>query len=248
MRHGRRTNLAGFDLLFKILHGNILPEITAQINQNCVDTFHSVKNSSHVIIVGNLCRPFLTAQSQHFIHKLISKSFPVIIRISHMMRIEITGCSTELGGNRSRFQQPHLLLQTVNKHHHFFSQTSRRSRLSMCFGQHGNIRPVLGIFLQHVDHFLQTGEIHFIQRILDRQRDRCIINILGSQSEMDKFFILLQRQQVEFFFYKIFNSLYIMICHTLDLFNTGSVLNRKLAVDFPQSLFIFHSRQCVKLR
>ena len=121
VRHSRRTDLTGFDLLFKILHRNILPEITAQIDQNRIDTFHPVKNSSHVVIVGNLCRPFLTAQSQHFIHKLIPESFPVIFRKSHMMRIEITGCSTELSRNRSRFQQLHLLFQTVNKHHHFFS-------------------------------------------------------------------------------------------------------------------------------
>ena len=44
-----------FYFLFKIIHGNICPDITAKINKNIIDPFHAIKMCSKVIIMFDLC-------------------------------------------------------------------------------------------------------------------------------------------------------------------------------------------------
>ena len=64
---------------------------------------------------------------------------------------------------------------------------------------------------------------------------------------MDKLLVILQSQQIEFFFDKIFNGLYIMVGYALDLLNTGCVLQTKFLVNFTQRFFVFHCSQIIQL-
>ena len=84
-----------------------------------------------VNIVRNLRCIFFAFQSQFFCNKPIAELFPVILRISHVMRIVVSGSTAKLSGKRTCFQHSQLTFETVNKYHHFFTQTGRRSRLTV---------------------------------------------------------------------------------------------------------------------
>ena len=121
MRHGTRSHFSGFNLLLEILHRDVLPEVTIHIDHNRIDTLHTIKNSRKVIIVRNLCSIFFTLQSQFLCNKPITELFPVILRISYMMCIVISGSTTKLSGNRTCLQHSQLTFETVNEYHHFLA-------------------------------------------------------------------------------------------------------------------------------
>ena len=151
------------------------------------------------------------------------------------MSVVVTGSSTELSCNRTSLQYGQLTVQTVSEHHDFFSQTGRRSRLSVSLGQHWDVFPFLRIRCQLVNQLLNLRIIHFFQRILDRQRHRSVVDILRSQSEMDELLVRFQTSQfIELFFDEVLYSLHIVIGHTFDFFDTLSVSFREITVNVAQ--------------
>ena len=151
------------------------------------------------------------------------------------MRIVISRSTAKLGGNRASLQCSQLAFQTVYKHHYLFSQTSRRSRLSVCLGKHRNVRPLFRISTELRYQFLYLRVIHLLQCLFDRQRNRSIIDILWSQSEVDKLFIVVHSAQlIKFFFQKIFNSLHVMVSHAFNILNTAGIGFWKIAVNVSQ--------------
>jgi hypothetical protein len=62
--------------LFKIIHGDIGPDITAKINQYIIDALHAIEMRGKIIIVFNLCSELLAGQSQ-LGYKGISQFYPV---------------------------------------------------------------------------------------------------------------------------------------------------------------------------
>ena len=125
VRHGAGTYFTGFNLLLEIFHGNILPEVTVHIDHYRIYALHSIEYSRQIIIIRNLRSIFFTFQAQFFSNKPVTKCFPVELRISHMMRIVISGSTTELGSKRTRLQSSQLAFKTIYKYHHLFPQASR---------------------------------------------------------------------------------------------------------------------------
>src|SRR5690349_14791408 len=95
MWHGRRTDFPFLDFLFEVIHGNVCPHITAEVNENIVDTFHSIKLCSQVIIVFDLCRELLALQPEMSFNEFVSQFNPVYLRKGDKVRIEITSRSAE---------------------------------------------------------------------------------------------------------------------------------------------------------
>src|SRR5690349_9342326 len=71
-----------------------------------------------------------------------------------------------------------------------------------------------------------------MKKILQRKRNGCVVNILRSETEMNKF---LQKSEVhffEFFLQEILNSLYVVIGCFFNLLDLLSISFRKLLVYF----------------
>ena len=237
MRHCAWTNLSGFNLLFEILHRDILPEVTVHVNHHRIDALHCIEDGGQIVIIGNLSRIFFTLQAQLLCDKFIAESFPVILRISHVMRIVITRSATKFSGYRASLQRSQLTFQTVHEHHHLFSQTSGRSRLPVRLGKHRDIRPLFRIRTELGYQFLYLRIIHLLQSLFHRQRNRSIVNILWSQPEVDKFFVIIHSTQlVKFFFQEILHSLHVMIRHAFNILDASGVGFGKVTVDVPQCL------------
>src|SRR6056297_144586 len=52
--HGRRAYFSLFDFLLKIIHGNVGPHISIQIDQNGIDALEAIEQSRHVVVMLNL--------------------------------------------------------------------------------------------------------------------------------------------------------------------------------------------------
>ena len=220
MRHSARTNFSGFDLLLEVLHRDILPEVTVHIHHNGIDTLHCIKNSRKVIIVRNLRCILFTLQPQLLCNKSVTELFPIVLGICNMMCIVISGSATELGSNRAGFQCCQLTFQTVNEHHHFFTQAGGRSRLTVSFGKHRDICPVRCVCFQLCNQFFNQRIVDLFQCFFDRKGNRRIVDILRSQSEVDEFLIVIHPAHlVKFFFQEVFYCFHVVVSHTLDIFN-----------------------------
>ena len=170
MRHRTRTDLSSLDFLLEILHRDILPEIAVHINHNGIDALHGIENGTQIIVIGNLSSIFLTLQPQLFGYETISERFPVDVGISHMMRIIVSGSTTELCRYRTSLQHSQLTFQAVSEYFNLFSQPRRRSRLTVSLCQHGDVFPFFGIRFQLVNQFLDLRIIHLLQCVFNRQR------------------------------------------------------------------------------
>src|SRR4051812_8112786 len=121
MWHSRRSYLALLYFLLEIVHGYISPHISAEINQNVIDSFHTVKLCSKHIVMFNLCGKLLALQAKFFFNKFICEFNPVLVWKSNLMRIKITCRSSELSHERNLYQKFDLVLNAFNKYHHFFA-------------------------------------------------------------------------------------------------------------------------------
>ena len=178
MRHRTGTYFPCFDLLLEIFHRDILPEVAVHINHDGIDTLHGIEDSTQVIIVGNLSGVLFSFQAKLFCNELITESFPVVCRIGYVVCIVVTGCTTKLSSDRTSLQCSQLTVQTIHEHHHFLTQTSRRSRLTVSLCQHRDVRPFFRIRVELSNQLFNQRIVNLFQCFLDRKRNRRIVDIL----------------------------------------------------------------------
>ena len=231
MRHCTWAYLAGLNLLLEELHWYVLPEVAVHIYNNGVYAAHSIEERCKIIVVRNLCSILLTLQAKFIAHELISESLPVDCRISNIVCIEITGRSTELCRDCTRFQGSQLSLEAIYKHHNLFTQTGRRCRLTVCTRQHWNLFPSLGILLEHCNHLLYQRIVHLLQRILDAARNRGVVYILWSKAEMYELLITVKATNlIKTLLDKVLYSLHIVVGYFLDILYATCIIGGKLLI------------------
>ena len=123
MRHRTGAHLTSLDFLLEVIHGDIHPEVTVQVDDNRIYTAHGIKDGAKPVIIGDLCRELLTLQTKFLTHEAVTELTPVVLGISHMMSIEVTRSATKLSGYWCLFQRTQLLFQTIYIYHHLLTQT-----------------------------------------------------------------------------------------------------------------------------
>ena len=63
MGHRTGTYLTCLDLLLEVLHGDIHPEITIQIDDDGVDTTNGIKDGAQIVVIANLSSILFTLQA-----------------------------------------------------------------------------------------------------------------------------------------------------------------------------------------
>src|SRR5688572_23496246 len=89
MWHCRRAYFTSFDLLRKIIHGNVLPHVACKIDQYRVDPFEIVALCSKMIVMFDLRSGCATRESYPG-NKIVGKFGPCNLWIRNMMGVEIT--------------------------------------------------------------------------------------------------------------------------------------------------------------
>lgn len=153
MWHGGRAHFVGLDTLFEIPHGDVLPIVTGEVDENGIDAFEGVKESSEVVVIGNLCGVGFSGQVKG-VEEAVGKSDPVEVGIGSVVGIKVTRGAAELGGERDGEQEGALLFKAIGEDTDFFTEPCRRSGLSMRFGEHRDVDPVLSLLVEEVRKFL----------------------------------------------------------------------------------------------
>ncbi len=91
-------------------------------------------------------------------------------------------------------------------------------------GQHGNFRPLPGQLSQRVNETLQSGVIHFMQRVFQRTGYCRVIYVLRGETEVDELLEVTKSKRVELFFEKIFHRLHVVVGHLLYVLYPGGIL------------------------
>ena len=80
MWHGTGADLAGFDFLLEIFHGDICPNIAAEVDEDDVDALASIEPGCHHVIILNLGGELLALKSQVVFHEIVAEGAPVDLR------------------------------------------------------------------------------------------------------------------------------------------------------------------------
>ena len=132
MWHCRRAHFVILDFLIEIIHGDIGPKITIQINEYGIDPCKDITQGSQVIVMLNLRGGKGVMQSQGVFNKLLSKCFPINLGICHLMSIKVSSCPTKLCRMWHLIKKGHLLFDSFTEYPNFFSQSGWGSGLSVC--------------------------------------------------------------------------------------------------------------------
>src|SRR5690606_24358764 len=120
MRHCRRSDFTFLNLLAEVIHGDVLPDITTEIQQDRIDTFHAVEKGGEVVVMFDLCCRE-TAREPKMTAELVGETIPVDRRVSNMVGVEISGSSPEFCGVWNCFQVMQLTFETRCKNHNLLS-------------------------------------------------------------------------------------------------------------------------------
>ena len=201
-----------------------MPHVAVEVYHDGVDARHSVEKCGEIVVVGNLCCPFFTFDAELFVEERLGETAPVNVRIGNAVCIEVTCCTAEFSAYRHLLQQFALTFDAVGKHTDFFTQASRRGRLSVSFCKHRNVFPFFCKCVQLVHHFIEKRQIGFVDGIADKHRNRGVVDVLRSKSEMDEFLVGIKFESVEFFLNEVFHSFYVVVCHAFNVFYLLCVL------------------------
>ena len=150
-----------------------------------------------------------------------------------MVGIVVTCSTTELSSNRRVLQCTQLFFQTIHEYHDFLTQTGGGGRLSVGLGQHRNVFPLFGIIIQLLDEFLHHRIVHLFQSLFNRKRYTGVVDVLRSQSEVDKFFGIggEAANHINLFLDEVLYGLHVVIRGLLYLLHAGSILLREVTID-----------------
>ncbi|MNL21979.1 hypothetical protein D3C87_1432960 [compost metagenome] len=136
----------------------------------------------------DLRRMAASFQAQSF-YKMVAERHPILFRISHVVRVKVTGRTAEFRRMRDFIKHFELAFQTLHKNQEFLTHPCRRRRLPVRECEHRYIFPFDGHPFQHKQHLTEQWLDLPLHRIFKRQWDRRVVDILRSKAEVDKFLI-----------------------------------------------------------
>ena len=99
-------------------------------------------------------------------------------------------------------------------------------------GQHRDILPLFGIVVELLDELLHQGIVYLLERLLDRKGHRGIVDVLGSEAEMNKLFVLFETAHgIETLLDKILHGLHVVVGYLLNVFHPLGISRCKLAIN-----------------
>ena len=176
-----------------------------------MDAAQGVAPSREVVVRLNLRRQWGPREAQLPLHKGLAKGRPIHLRIGHPMGVELPGGAAKLGRIHGVGKPDALAAQALHEHLKLFPQRHGRRRLSMRPRQHRHILPFQGQARQVRNHLVQQRQNHAFRRAFQRQRNRSVVDVLGSQPKVDELLPRPHTQLVHRVFHEVFDRLHIVV-------------------------------------
>ena len=150
------------------------------------------------------------------------------------MGVEVAGRAAELAADCHFVHRRELCAQAVGEDADLLAQARGRRRLAVGLGEHGNPGPLVGELLEDFDHLDEFRAVDVGDGLLDRHRNRCVVDVLRGQAEVDKLFILFEAEDVELLLEEIFDGFDVVVGDRFDLLDARGVGEREVFVNRAQ--------------
>ena len=105
----------------------------------------------------------------------------------------------------------------------------------MRLGEHRDVLPLLGIVVQLLNQFLDKRVIYLFQCLLDRERHTRIVDVLGSESEVNELLEAVETTHgIELLLDKVLHGLHVVVSHFLNILHPLGISKRKLTIDIAE--------------
>ena len=230
VRHGARSDLAGLDLLFEVFHRNIGPHVAAEVDEDGVDALHVVEDRGQVVVMFDLRGVLRAAEPQRLADEPVGECHPVVLRIGRTVCVEVAGRAAELGRNGDVVQHGQLLLDAFDENHELLAQRRGRSGLAVRARQHRHLAPLVGESRQFVAHLFDGGVVETRHRLLQRERNGRVVDVLRGKPEVNEFLVGFQSERVHFFLDDVLDGFDVVVGDRLDLLDALGVGGREIEV------------------
>ena len=236
MGHGARTDLAGLDALLEILHRNIGPHVAAEVDENGVDAFERVEQRRQIVVMLDLGGVLRAGQPQCIPDETVGERDPVDGGVGDVVGVEIARRAAEFGRDGDGFQLVDLPVEPFDEDHQLLAQPRGRGGLAVRVGQHRDGVPLGGQRGELLAQFGQCRVADLRQRLLDRERNGRVVDVLRREAEVDELLAGAQPQRIHLLFEQVLDGFHVVVGRALDLLDALGVGRREVAVKSAQSL------------
>mmetsp|Transcript_15870 Transcript_15870/g.47621 ORF Transcript_15870/g.47621 Transcript_15870/m.47621 type:complete len:824 (-) Transcript_15870:159-2630(-) len=231
--HGAGADLAGDDLLLEVLRHDVHPDVAAEIEQDRVDALHRVEDGAHVVVVLDLRGVLLALEAQTRLAELVREALPVDVGVGDQVRVHVAGGAAELAAVRHLAEEDQLPLEALDEHLGLLGQVGRGGRLAVRPGEHGHV-PLRQLGGQGRDDLVQRREEARLERVLDHQGGRRVVDVLARQREVHKLLEGLEAERVELLLDEVLDGLDVVVGDLLRGLDLLRLLEREVLGDGPE--------------
>ena len=230
MRHRRRARCASHRNLAEETNRNITPHVGAQIMQHTVEMRHIRVQLRLPVMRFDLRGQRVPAKPQ-MLHKTPRNSLPVSPRSRGVMRRIGARCAVNLAQELGGSNMGNLALQTVRQHSHFLAQRGGGCGLAVRAREHRNIPSGLGEIQQNLYQIAGGGKPYILDRVLNTQGIREVINVFGGAPKMHERHQMPQPQRFEAATDIVLDGFHIVNSDRLNLGEFGDGIGVELGHD-----------------
>ena len=116
-----------------------------------------------------------------------------------------------------------LLLEPLDEDHELLAEGRGRGGLPVRACQHRHVVPLPGEGGQLVAHLLDGGVVDPREGLLEREGDRCVVDVLRGESKVYELLVCGEPQRIHLLLDDVFDGLYVVVGDGLDLLDTQRV-------------------------
>jgi hypothetical protein len=158
VRHGRRTDFAGFELLLEVAQRDVAPDVAVQVQQDGVGAREGVEQFGHVVVRFDLDGVRVEHQAQALLDHGLREGRPVERWVGRQVGVVVADGAVHLAEDFHLLDALDGALQAGHHVGHFLAQRGRAGGLAVGARQHRQVGVGVGDFGQLGDHVAQRRQ------------------------------------------------------------------------------------------
>ena len=224
MRHRRRADLAGLELLAEEAKRDVAPDVAVEVDQDGIGAGEGVEKLGHRVMRLDLNGIGVEFQPQT-LDKAAREAFPVVRRVGREVGIVVADRTVDLAQEADPDDGLARPVETIDDVGQLLAHGRRRRGLAVRARHHRQFGELVRQFAQAGDHLVQRRNEHRVARALEHQRVREVVDVLGGAGKVDEF---LDPHHLsvggELILDPVFERLDVVIGGRLDGFHLGGLL------------------------
>ena len=177
-------------------------------------------------------------QAEFLGDEAVGERVPIGVGVGHVVGVEAAGGAAELGREGHRLELGDGVVQPLQEHGEFLAERDRAGGLAVGPGEHGHVLPPFGQAGEIVPHGLQGGQQHVGRGLGHGQRDGGVVDVLGSQAEVDEFGAVLEAEGGELVLDEVLDRFHIVVGGLFDVLDGLRVGRSEVHINAAEALHL----------